>query len=469
MQGLLLVMFCCITLVDFSVSKFGLPPSLRLIPEVISVILIFCVLPLGIQQKFRLVSPKYWLIFGALAIVIVAGIVTNNDGPGPILAGLRYYLRAFPLFFLSAVFTFTEQQLRGQLKLLLVLGLLQVPITCYQRWLVWIAERWSGDSVSGTLMDSGVLSIFLICSVLVLTGLFLRGRVSKLVFFSLFFILLFPTTINETKVTVVILPIGLLTVFLIGSPPGKRLLVAGWATVLLAAFGAIFVPIYDYMDRNDPYKREIVDFFSDQKQLDAYMEKRSGGGVGAKTEAGRVDTIVVPLHYLEHDAVRLAFGLGVGNASHSNLGQSFTGRYYDLFQRFVYTSMAVFMLEIGIFGTVLVVLLNWMLLADTLAVARADGTLTGSIAIGWTGVVIIVSIALTYNVVESAESISYVYWYISGLIAARRMQMAIAGVSGGTKLPAHPTALPEKPRRERLASNRRKIASRAAGRTHSSL
>jgi hypothetical protein len=469
MQALLLATFCCITFVDFSVSHFGLPPLLRLIPEVISVILIFCVLPFGIQQKFRLVSPKYWLIFGALAFVIVAGIVTNNDGPGPILAGLRYYLRAIPLFFLPAVFPFTEQQLRGQLKLLLALGLLQVPITCYQRWLVWIAQRWSGDSVSGTLMDSGVLSIFLICSVLVLTGLFLRGRVGKFVFFSLFFILLFPTTINETKVTVIILPIGLLTVFLIGSPPGKRLLVAGWAAVLLAAFGAIFVPIYDYMDRNDPYKREIVDFFSNQKQLDAYMENRHAAGVGAKASAGRVDTIVVPLQYLNHDAVRLAFGLGVGNATHSSLGQSFTGRYYDLFQRFVYTSTAVFMLEIGIFGTVLVVLLNWMLLADAFAVARADGTLTGSIAIGWTGVVILMSISLTYNVVQSAESISYVYWYISGLIAARRMQMTIAGVNGVTTLPAHAAALTGRPSRERLASSRRKIARRTAARTRSSL
>ncbi len=470
MQALLMLIICCITLADFSVTNFGFPAALRLSPEMITAIIMLFVLALGIRTKFRFVSTKYWLVLGALGFIIVAGIITNGVEPGPILAGTRYYLRAIPLFFLPAVFTFTEQQVRWQLRLLLALGLLQVPLASYQRRVVWLAERYSGDSVSGTLMDSGVLSIFLICSVLVLTGLFLRGRVSKLGFFALFFVLLFPTAINETKVTVVLLPIGLFAVFWIGAPPGKRLRVAVWAAVLLAAFAALFIPIYDLMEKNNPYKREIVGFFSDQKQLDAYMQKRAAGGVGAKADAGRLDTIVVPLQYLNHDAVRLAFGLGIGNASHSSLGQSFTGRYYSLFQHFVYTSLAIFMLEIGILGTGLVVLLNWIILADTIAVARADGTtLTGSIAVGWTGVVILISITLTYNVVQAAESISYLYWYISGIIAARRMQMAIAGVSGGTKIPAHATALTEKLSRERLASVRRKIASRTAARTHSSL
>src|ERR1700722_5299249 len=470
MQGLLLLIICCITLADFCVTNFGFPAALRFSPEMLSAIIILFVLAFGIRNKFRFVSTKYWLVLGAFAFIILAGIITNGVEPGPILAGTRFYLRAIPLFFLPAVFSFTEQQVRWQLRLLLAFGLLQVPLASYQRRVVWLAERFSGDSVSGTLMDSGVLSIFLICSVLVLTGLFLRGRVSKFVFFALFFILLFPTTINETKVTVIILPIGLFAVFLIGAQPGQRLRVAAWAAVMLTAFAALFIPIYDLMEKNNPYKREIVDFFSDQKKLDAYMENRHAG-VGGSQQVGRLDTVVVPLQYLSHDAVRLAFGLGVGNASHSSLGQNYSGRYYSLFQRFVYTSLAIFMLEIGILGIGLVVLLNWMILADTIAVARADGTsLTGSIAVGWTGVVIIVSILLAYSVIHAAESISYLYWYISGIIAARRTQMAIARVSEGTKLPAgHRSNGKTKARAPGLASSRGKIGRRTAGRAHSSL
>jgi hypothetical protein len=123
--------------------------------------------------------------------------------------------------------------------------------------------------------------------------------------------------------------------------------------------------------------------------------------------------------------VQLVFGLGIGNASHSSLGPQFIGAYYALYEGFLVSSLSVFLLEIGIFGTALVFVLYWLILRDSLAVARIDDSLTGWIAIGWCGVVLLVVVATPYKTMHAYGSLSYMFWYFSGLIAARRMRLAV--------------------------------------------
>src|ERR1700732_4777000 len=96
--------------------------------------------------------------------------------------------------------------------------------------------RLTGDDVHGTVLDSGVLTMFLVCTVFILTGLLLKHRLSKLQYGVLFLLLLIPTTINETKVTVVFLPLGLLVTVLLGADRGKRLTYAGIGLTVLIAF-----------------------------------------------------------------------------------------------------------------------------------------------------------------------------------------------------------------------------------------
>ena len=285
MQILIFAIFCSVALGDFTIQALALPPIIRFLPEVTSGFVILYVLVAGTRDRFQLVAPKYWLFFGAMALVILCGIIVNNPGAGPLISGMRFYLRAVPLFFLPAVLPMTEEQLKRQLKLLLGLALVQLPVAAYQRWVVMSEGRFSGDAVQGTLMDSGILSIFLICAALVLTGAAAKATYWAGPVRVLFLLLLFPTTINETKVTVILLPFGLLTTLILGADPGKRLRYAGIALALLVAFGAIFVPIYDKMEEKDPYKISIVDFFTNEQQLNRYLVK---GGTGTPVvSAGR--------------------------------------------------------------------------------------------------------------------------------------------------------------------------------------
>jgi hypothetical protein len=428
MNALVIATFIMATLGEFlSTSTKGIG-LLKLVPEMLSAVVTLVVILLGVRRSFSLVPPKYWLVFGTLVIVIVAGILANEEGSGPILAGARYYLRPIPMFILPAVYQFSDKQLQQQLRALLAIGFLQVPLACYQRWAIFSAGRFSGDDVYGTMMESGILSLVLIGMVLVVTGQFLRKRISGWVFVPLFFFLLIPTMINETKVTVIVLPIGLLTTLVTAAAPGKRMRTFLGGISMLVAFAAIFIPIYDAMNSHSPWKegRTIEDFFTDQKTMANYMAQKKGAELGMRRDVRRGDAITVPLQYLSKDPVQLAFGLGMGNASHSNLGEGFTGGYNGLFDKFLVTGFTSFLLELGVFGVSLIFLLYWLIYRDTLAVTRLDPGLTGSIAAGWIGVVATIPLATLYTVIQGYASVSYLFWFYSGLIAARRTQLMLA-------------------------------------------
>jgi hypothetical protein len=429
MQVFVSFIFFCAMFSDFLIEEFSLPSIVRFLPEICSAIVVLYTLVAGTHDRFRYVAPKYWLIFCALALVILCGIVNSDPGVGPVISGLRFYFRAAPLFLLAAVLPMSEKQLATQLKVVLVFALLQFPLAVYQRWLVMSEGRFSGDSVYGSLMDSGILSMLLICTALVLTGMLLKRRIGVIKFLVLFLILLFPTTINETKVTVVFVPLGLLVTLLVGAAPGKRLRYGFLAAGLLVVFGAIFVPVYNKIEESDPRKINIVDFFTNEKQLDRYLaapEKGPKTGIGGKTLAHRGEAIVVPFQYLAKDPVLLAFGLGLGNASPSLVGKNFEGSYYQLFQNLLVISFAYFLLEFGLLGVILIGVLFWMVLSDSLAVSRQDDGLTGALAAGWTGIVAVFAVATVYNSYHFFTSVTFLYWYFSGVICARRMALRYA-------------------------------------------
>jgi len=428
MQAIVLLIICCVTLNDFFVKLLGLPTVVHFLPEVLSGIVVLYVAIAGTRDRFRLVAPKYWLAFGAFAFLIVCGVVNNRAGAGPMLSGMRFYLRAIPLFFLPAVLPTSEQQLKRQLNLLLALAFLQLPIALYQRWLVMSEGRYTGDSVYGTLMDSGILSIFLICVVLVLTGLLLKRRIGKLKYAVLVVLLLIPSAINETKATLILLPVGLMVTLIMAGEPGKRLRYAGLALLGLVAFVAFFVPVYNMLEEHNPYKNEkdVAEFFTNQERLSRYMSS-DVSGVGTTKDVRRGDAIAVPLRFLSRDPAQLAFGLGIGSVSPSTFGKNFQGPYFQLFKQFLITTFTFFLLEFGVFGVTMIAVLFWLVFTDTIAVARIDDSLAGAVAVGWTGVVALVALGMVYTIFHEFVSVNYLAWYFSGVICARRLSLTYRG------------------------------------------
>lgn len=421
MQIFIIALFACIAVLEFSVTTLKLPTGLRFIVELFSLSATIYVALTLVSRGLHVVAGKYWIAFGALAFVIVCGLLSNSVGTGPALAGMRLYLHAIPFFFLPAVYSFSESQVKQQLHWLLGIALLQAPVAAYQRWDVWRQGRFTGDLVTGTLLSSGVMSVFLVCATVLLIGHLLARCIGKGKAVLLFFLILIPTTINETKATVLLLPLGLFVAVLIGSPPGRRLAVAGWTAAMLVGFAALFAPVYNLMQTNNPYQKDLVEFFTDERQLGKYLEAKNAG-LGATGQVGRSDAIVIPASYAARDPVTLAFGLGMGNASHSSLGKNFTGRYSNIFASFVITSFSIFILEIGALGVALVFVLYYLIFRDSVFLARRDDGIYSAIAIGWAAVVAVMFVATFYITTHVADSLAYLFWYLSGLIAARRLQ-----------------------------------------------
>ena len=137
------------------------------------------------------------------------------------IAGIRTFLRAIPWFFIGAVVAFTENDIRNQLRLLLAIALIQLPLAIEQRLHGFGGElgyvSYTGDATAGTFIISSVLSLFLICCLCMLVAFYLRKRIKTQQFALLFAALLTPTLINETKGTLVFLPLALFVTFLVAA------------------------------------------------------------------------------------------------------------------------------------------------------------------------------------------------------------------------------------------------------------
>jgi hypothetical protein len=443
MQFLILSTILGVMVVDHLASYAMLVPRvLAYAPNILSVVAFLYVIFAGAAQRFRYVRAAYWLTFGSMIVVMTLGVVLNRTAPGPIFAGIRLYFQAIPFFFIPAVYAFSDKQIRTQMRLLLLIAALQVPTACLQRLSLMEQQRFTGDPVVGTTVDSSVLSIYLICVVCILTGAFLQKQISRLWFFVFFIVLLIPTTINETKATLILLPFGLLMSVVIGSPPERRGRIIVISTALLITFLAGFAAVYDYIQRsNNPNYVSLEDFFFGGKaQLQHYVHQ-DNADIGGK-HPGRVDAIMVPLKYLARDPVTLAFGLGVGSDTHSSLGETFTGDYYVIFQKLTQSSFTVFLLELGLLGTVLVFVLHWQVFQDCRVVATHDTGRMRYIAVGMAGIVTLMTVSTFYKMTYVFTPLAYLFWYFAGLIAAHRIRLAYGEIAEPAALAELETATP---------------------------
>jgi hypothetical protein len=425
MQVLMLFIIVAVTTALYLASIHVAPSQFKFLPEALSALVAAFVIVAGPLDRFRLIAARYWLVFAALAVVMVCGVLANAPAPGVLIGNGRYYLRAIPLFFLPALINFSETQLRTQLRLLLGISVLQLPFSLHQRYVIYSSSRVSGDDVIGTLMNSAALSIFLIGVICVAAALTLRERISKPAFLLLFVLLIIPTTINETKATVFLLPIGLISTLFVGAPPRKRLQIGVFSAVLMLVFAALFVPIYDFFSQaNNKYPYTLESFFTNKKEVEHYLDQ--GTDVGSRKEAGRIDSVEVPLQAFLSEPVHLLLGVGVGNGSISTLGNGYTGEYQPLYGRYTaVSSAAAFLVEIGLIGLALVFMLDWLVFRDALFVARHDRTLIGAVALGWVGTTVVMVISTFYKDVKAYDSLSYLFWYFSGVIAATRMRLEL--------------------------------------------
>jgi len=443
---LLYLLFISLFSLDYLSSGLHLVSNyVTLIPELLSGAIFILVL-LKAAADHSIAISRMYLILAVLGVLhLLVGVLINLVSPGAIVSGLRAYVKWMPLFLLPAVYRIPVEKIGSQLKFLLFLALIQCPIALYQR-LIQFKGLATGDVITGTVNGSGVLTIYLMATIALLSAFYYRGQLRAVPFLSLLLVLFLPTTINETKVTLFLLPIALAVPFIYAS---KRSL-TGLQLIGIAVLGLIlvtgYVTVYDHFAKSHG-RRGILEFASDENIRTRYLYKdyrpssrdfssdnqaqrmvtKSRRRIDRK-DVGRIDKLILPLRAFSEDPVRLWVGLGVGNASTSFL-KDFSGEYADQIGTITSGTLWGFLFwETGVGGAILFLVFLYLIFRDTrILAALPDGT--GTFASGWIAVVGIMLLASLYTNFFFNDVLIFLFAYFCGYIAAARYRHKHGDVS----------------------------------------
>jgi hypothetical protein len=236
------------------------------------------------------------------------------------------------------------------------------------------------------------------------------------------FCLFLPTTINETKITIFLLPAAfflpaILNQERMGAARVKRLLVMSILTII---FISVFVMSYYYMTTFKPQFKEkrppISKFFKDRKTLESYLYR--GVDEGSYGELHRLDRIVLTYKYLAENIKSFSFGFGIGSATRSHFGtlrnMHIKARRYGADS----TTLTYLFWEFGLLGVIVYTCFFVFIFKDALVLKKHDD-IFGTFALGWCPTAIIIGICLIYLNLVVVNVLNLCFWYFSGLIAAK--------------------------------------------------
>jgi hypothetical protein len=290
----------------------------------------------------------------------------------------------------------------------------QSPLAAYQRFVQYAASMHTGDPIRGMATSSSSLTLVMLGAIAVFVTLYLYRKIRLTVLLAVIAVYFLPTTLNETKGTVLILPIALLApAFFMPRGLGafRRMIpVAGIGTLALFAY----VLVYNSLITYSQYGHSIGSFFG-KGYVEGYVY--TGAAEGEGRYVGRVDSVDIALKTLSKDGLALAFGLGAGNVSTSSL-PGFDGAYASYYDRFGVdvTQVSYFLWEIGLVGLGAYLFLYWIVFRDARFLAKTDGpfAIYGTV---WATMLIIMTMALMYKAVFTINEIAYLFWFFSGVVA----------------------------------------------------
>jgi hypothetical protein len=437
-NNILYILFLALFSLDYLANELQLiSPKVAWAPELISGIVLALVLFRATATRSVALQRKYGVVFALFCLCVLGGIIVNFVEAAPIFAGLRTYFKYAPFFLLPAVYDYSDKELTAQLKFLLALALIQCPIAVYQRFIEF-AGIGSGDSISGTLLISSALSIFLISAISVLFAFYLRRRINIVSFLLIVIFLFIPTTINETKGTLVLLPLALVLTVLFFPTKSihlrrQLLTVCALGLVFVGSFMIVYDHLYTKVGGVSGEEIGIIDRFAidalksylagdvqvEKDVLNPIADKLGLGPDMPEQRIRRLDSMRIVFEVLQEEPVKFIVGLGIGNVAESAIG-GFSGAYVHYRALGSQINTVSHMLwEVGLLGFLLLLIFFLLIFKDALQVRNRDD-LAGTLASGWLGVVAIMIVSLAYKNLWNFQTILYIFWYLSGYLAANR-------------------------------------------------
>jgi hypothetical protein len=422
MQYLMYALFIALFL------KNAFPVGLNIMPQVFNytvdvfAVLIFIIILLRISFFTKIeIDRRYILLLTCYIVIIIVGIIANLVNVEPLLIGIRFHMKYLPFFILPMVYAVSAEGVRKQIRIILPLLLLQLPVVLLQRFLIF--RGFHADFITGTLGVSSHLSMLLICAIAVVFAYYLKRRINLKSFLILALILFLPMTMNETKSTIILLPIALaLPAYFLpriwASSKIRNIFTVGVLTsFLIITFTAVFQQTEGY---------GIIEEYQKELQGRGYLYTGSEGKLGQK-KIGRIDTVFLALKDQSKDLGNLVFGLGTGNVIFTGAkNKSFSGEYTA--EKLRYHGERITLThqfwELGLAGVFCYLGILFSIFKDSLLVSKMSN-IYGVLALGWTANVPIVCVAVIYKNIIFLDALYILFWYFSGIIVVQAHRLRV--------------------------------------------
>jgi hypothetical protein len=422
-HGLVIALLVSVFSVDYLVHERQLLSSyFILVPELLSALAMLVVFGRFVTGARVHFDWRYGAFIVVLLTTITLGYALQDVPTGPMVAGVRNYLKFLPFLLLPAVYPFTAAQLRKQIIVFYALLAIQTPLAIYQRFVEFADRMGTGDPVRGTAATSSALSMLLLCGIAGIVTLYLRDKLKPSRAFLLIAWLFIPTTLNETKATILLLPITLILPALAmprGMKAGRKLLpIIGMGAIAAVGYVIVYNALLQYRERG----ASIGDFAAKRGFVEQYLY--TGAADHDVKYLGRFDSIQLAFEHIVDDPTKLVFGWGAGNVSTSSLTQ-FEGEFVAYYDRFGVgmTELTTLLWETGLMGVAMYMLLHWFLFSDAYRLARSEDPFSG-LGQAWLAVVTIMTFALIYKATFPMNEISYPFWYFGGVVLSRSLALA---------------------------------------------
>jgi len=403
MPYLLLLTFISIYTTGWLAEVMGvIPRQLTWFPDMASLLVLGYLL-----IQFR--RQKSWDFLYLLLLLLGLSLIPLLRGETSLiiyLSGLRNYFKFLPFFFLPQVLPIQEyRQFRLYfIYVVIIITLIQIPVAVWQRFITFEGAQ-TGDVIGGTLgaNASGYLSQFMFFTISFFVALYFTRKISlpKLALFSL--ILLLPTLLNETKVTLILLVMlgTMLILVRTGIRWEKKVAIAGVALFSIILFNNVYAILY--AGRELP-QHLVLEYIRDPETA-IYGRWFTKSGT-----LNRIPQVLFAMASIAADPYHLLWGVGLGNASHS----PFAGAIGDYYRRFVEFDIDSSYLGRHIWEWGILGLGGWAIMFGKLFQYSLKHR-QNLFSIWFLGVFSVFIVGFVYNINILNDVLGYYFWVLAGI------------------------------------------------------
>jgi hypothetical protein len=278
--------------------------------------------------------------------------------------------------------------------------------------------------VGGTIRHTGALSVMLIFGLVVVFSFYLKNQLSYKKFLIIAFLLFIPTTINETKVTFFLLPVGIiLPIFLLNN---KNLLLRIKKIFSYSIFTfillTIFVSAYDML-YGQFHGRTFIGYLIKEKEGRGYVLPSEMGTkkITEDTEIGRIDAIILAYKYLSENQIKIFFGTGIGTVKPKKLKFLETDNLNLTKYNPEASTASILIWEMGILGLFSFYLLIFFVFKDACSITNQNN-FDGALALGWASVCLITIPVTLYINSFYIDVFNILFWFLSGIVVSAKFK-----------------------------------------------